>query len=341
MNNFLKDKIIAWLDTHRVKNYTLVPDAHYGFIVDVEGDVRLTKAEAIEVQFGHINGSFDCSYSKLKSLKGSPRTVAYQFNCKNNHLTSLVGGPQVVGENFEAANNFLINLMGSPVTVGGNFNCDNNNLVSIEGAPKVIPRTFSVSGNDIRSLLDGPESVGAIYDLHYNSLTSLEHLPSKVEHLIVSSNHLKSLAANTTVKILTASSNSIESLEGMMPVADSLYIAGNNLTSLRGAPANLTGTLRCENNQLTSLTGCPECLDVLYINGNPLKTLKGIASVVGSLSVDSIEIDYLPDRVEDSFLIDGEPADFEALKEKCNILEEQRCLAVEIVASAPSKSYKI
>lgn len=44
-NKFLKiqDEIIQWLDNHGIKNYTLIPDETYGFVIDVDGDVNISK----------------------------------------------------------------------------------------------------------------------------------------------------------------------------------------------------------------------------------------------------------------------------------------------------------
>lgn len=44
MTNFYKDKkqITNWLDKYGVKNYILIPDEKYGFVVDVNGSVDLS-----------------------------------------------------------------------------------------------------------------------------------------------------------------------------------------------------------------------------------------------------------------------------------------------------------
>ena len=47
---------------------------------------------------------FDCSYNKLKDLKGGPEYVAGDYMCNNNNLTSLEGLPKTIGGNFDCSN---------------------------------------------------------------------------------------------------------------------------------------------------------------------------------------------------------------------------------------------
>lgn len=49
-----------------------------------------------------VNGNFNCSGNKLKSLKGSPKSIGRRFICYLNgsKLRSLEGGPDYIGEKF-------------------------------------------------------------------------------------------------------------------------------------------------------------------------------------------------------------------------------------------------
>lgn len=48
-----------------------------------------------------VNGSFDCSYSYITSLEGSPKYVGIDFNCNNcKELKSLEGSPETVKGSF-------------------------------------------------------------------------------------------------------------------------------------------------------------------------------------------------------------------------------------------------
>ena len=69
---------------------------------DVEGDVELTWTDLTDLpmNFGIINGSFDCSNNMLTSLKGAPHKVRDNFDCSGNELTTLEGAPKEVGEAF-------------------------------------------------------------------------------------------------------------------------------------------------------------------------------------------------------------------------------------------------
>ena len=82
MNSLSKDDTIKWLASVGVTNYTIRDDG----IVDVNGLVRLVSMglHAIPIQFGHVSGSFYCSYNKLTSLAGAPQSVGNTFLCENN-----------------------------------------------------------------------------------------------------------------------------------------------------------------------------------------------------------------------------------------------------------------
>ena len=104
MTKFYKDKqqIINWLDSYAIKNYTLVPDEKYGFIVDVNSHVNLSFKELIDipVKFNKAKGYFYCDNNQLTSLEFCPQTVSGSFYCGANQLTSLEFSPQTVGGGF-------------------------------------------------------------------------------------------------------------------------------------------------------------------------------------------------------------------------------------------------
>jgi hypothetical protein len=78
------------------------------------------------INFNKIDGYFDCSCSKLNSLKGCPKEVNGYFSCSNNKLSSLKYCPEIVN---------------------GSFNCCNNKLTSLKYCPKEINNDFWCSGN--------------------------------------------------------------------------------------------------------------------------------------------------------------------------------------------------
>jgi hypothetical protein len=68
-----------------IRNYTINGDGS----INVNDDVRLFDKEltSIPLKFGIVTGDFICSYNKLTSLDGSPKSVGGGFYCDNNKLT--------------------------------------------------------------------------------------------------------------------------------------------------------------------------------------------------------------------------------------------------------------
>ena len=144
-----KQKIIDWLKKHEVKNYILVPDEKYGFVVNVTGDVDLSNKDltSIPVKFNKISGSFYCYDNQLTSLEFSPQTVDGNFNCSGNRLTSLEFSPQAVSGSFWCHYNKLTSLKSCPKTVGSHFYCYSNKLTSLEFCPQTVKGSFYCEDN--------------------------------------------------------------------------------------------------------------------------------------------------------------------------------------------------
>ena len=162
MTNFYKDKqqIIDWLDLYEVKNYTLVPDEKYGFIVNVNGNVYLSdkKLLSIPVKFSEVVGSFSCYSNKLTSLEFSPQIIGDDFSCGYNKLASIEFSPQIIGDDFSCNNNKLTSLEFCPQAVGGSFYCHSNKLTSLEFFHQTVSGSFLCHGNtelkDIQKITD-------------------------------------------------------------------------------------------------------------------------------------------------------------------------------------------
>ena len=62
-----KKQIIEWLENYGVKNYKLISDEKYGYLVNVNGPVYLShkQLESIDVKFNIIKGHFNCGINKL------------------------------------------------------------------------------------------------------------------------------------------------------------------------------------------------------------------------------------------------------------------------------------
>jgi hypothetical protein len=107
-----------------------------------------------------VQGSFDCSNQRLKSLYGIRfGTVEGDFYCYNNQLTTLEGAPQTVEGNFYCFSNELTSLEGAPQTVKGGFSCSSNQLTSLEGAPRTVTGGFYCSSNRLTTLEGAPQTV--------------------------------------------------------------------------------------------------------------------------------------------------------------------------------------
>ena len=110
-----KEEIEAWLNQFQIKNYELIKDDEYGYIVNVNGDIDLRNKDLINisVKFNNIKGSFNCGYNQIISLEGSPEIIKGNFNCSFNNLTieGLKYIPEIVNGNFISfANLFELNV---------------------------------------------------------------------------------------------------------------------------------------------------------------------------------------------------------------------------------------
>ena len=81
----------------------VVKDENGKFVcVDVIGDVIIKSYRASAfpeyIKFGHVSGSFECSYSQLESMRGFPQQVDRDFTCYNcSNIFSIEGLPNVIG----------------------------------------------------------------------------------------------------------------------------------------------------------------------------------------------------------------------------------------------------
>ena len=152
-------------------------------LVNVQGDFdcsskRLKSLSGIS--FGHVSGYFLCNSNQLTSLEGAPQTVGGTFFCTDNKLTSLKGAPQTVGGGFSCGENQLTSLEGAPQTVSEDFWCHQNRLTSLEGAPQTVGGSFNCMDNRLTSLAGAPQTVDVDFNCFHNNLKSLEGAPQKV-----------------------------------------------------------------------------------------------------------------------------------------------------------------
>lgn len=177
-----KENIIHWLAQYKIRNYELIADKQYGYMVNVLGDIELTGKfiEEIKVKFNIVEGNFYCNDNELNSLKGAPTQVKGSFDCSRNNLESLEGSPQKIGVSFLCGYNRLRSLKGSPQSVKGDFYCSHNMLEILQGAPVQIEGSFNCSYNKLKNLINSPKRVGGHFWCSNNELTSLIGAPEKV-----------------------------------------------------------------------------------------------------------------------------------------------------------------
>jgi len=177
MNQFFntETEITAWLDAMAIENYTLIPhsDKRIGFTVDVLYGVDLSNRslDFIPVQFGVVQGHFDCSHNKLKNLIGAPTCLmSDDFTCYNNKLTSLEGCPQLTKyQTFSCSYNRLKSLEHGP-TAANWYWCNHNQLSSLEFCPETVRGDFHCSTNQIESLEFCPQEVKGKFFCNNNPL---------------------------------------------------------------------------------------------------------------------------------------------------------------------------
>ena len=57
------------------------------------------------IQFGKVEGAFDCADNNMTSLKGCPEYVGGYFACDHNKLSTLIGCPKRVDGSFHCNEN--------------------------------------------------------------------------------------------------------------------------------------------------------------------------------------------------------------------------------------------
>ncbi len=158
IKNYLLNKE---LEKNRIKNYTINEDGS----IDCNQDINFfcENLNEIPFKFNRINGNFEISNNKLKSLKNCAKYVEGYFDCSVNKLISLEFGPEYVSKNYHCINNKLETLKGCVEEVYGDFNCNNNELTSLEFCPMEVERNFDCSNNKLEYLDRSPLIKGYLY----------------------------------------------------------------------------------------------------------------------------------------------------------------------------------
>lgn len=123
-----KEEIEGWLNKYYIKNYTLIPNEKYGYVVDVQKSVDLSSVNLdwIPIKFNKIKGNLNCCDNRLTSLEFCPEKVGRSFWCDKNQLVSLEGCPQEICGNFACSKNQLENLLYFPQNIKGSCYINQN-----------------------------------------------------------------------------------------------------------------------------------------------------------------------------------------------------------------------
>ena len=105
-------------------------------LVDVNTHINLRykKLTELPLNFGTINGNFDCNSNELTTLKGCPKIINGFFSCSFNRLTSLENGPSEVDGFYSATDNYLTDLVGLAKQINGDFYGDYNLIYTTKGS---------------------------------------------------------------------------------------------------------------------------------------------------------------------------------------------------------------
>lgn len=195
-----QEEIETWLKSKSITDYVILGDMSVTVHGNVNLDGILIEEQCLPVTFKIIDGYFNISNNKLKSLSGCPNIVTKDFNCSNNKLDSLFDAPFEVGDfncsnnnlislsygpkhvrgYYDCANNQIGSLKGCPRTIKGYFKCSNNKLTTLSGAPKYVNEHFDCSHNLLEKLSGGPSTVGQDYKCHGNILTDLDGIADEI-----------------------------------------------------------------------------------------------------------------------------------------------------------------
>lgn len=259
-NGYKTDEKLPFFIKNEDDAYRYVRDRNINFANSIKerldsrgvfvGDINLSSNNIYELPdlsfITSLKGDFRCAYNKLSSLKGLPQEIEGSFDASFNKLKTL---------------GVLVNLY-SPWTSKTVCNLRNNQLKSLVGLPQWYRGTIDVSHNRIEEIDFLPTGVKSL-NISYNRLTTLKDVASKwtyMKNLYVHHNKLislkgcpKRLQGNFDVY-----ANKLTTLKyGPEFVGARYNCSRNQLISLEGSPKSVGGSFNCSHNQITSPKGMP------------------------------------------------------------------------------------
>lgn len=101
----IRSKIEDWLEKNGIKNYTIDDNKLTIRVKDVDVNLVGYKEESLPdyINFDIITGgSFFCSWSNLKTMRGFPKIVGKIFDISHSKIESLEHAPEIVDINYAA-----------------------------------------------------------------------------------------------------------------------------------------------------------------------------------------------------------------------------------------------
>ena len=145
-------------------------------------------------QWGEIDGHFNCAFSNITTLEGSPEIVRGIFDCNNcKNLISLEGSPKKCGSFICRDCINLKSLKGCPQEVT-TFDCNNTGIDTLKNDIKTPVHKFVCSNTNIKNLEGCPQNVKTLHAYGCNKLKSLKGIPKVLYDLqIYQCDHLEKI----------------------------------------------------------------------------------------------------------------------------------------------------
>ena len=207
-----EEEIRAWLDQHKIKDYTINGDMTVsvkgGFALDGKG------LEEIPIKFAEVGGSIDVTSNKIKRIDWAPSKINGDFDIWDNEIETLEGGPTEVTGGYDCDNNRLTSLTGAPTKVGGSFVCSGNKLTSLKGCPKEVGKYFKAMSCGLTVVDDLPESIGTNIYLGINEIASLKGINKLVKRFAHNASGSKDGVISISFNPISGSLLSVLSING-------------------------------------------------------------------------------------------------------------------------------
>jgi len=256
-----------WLEKYGIKNYDITED----LIINCSRSVNIEGAGLTEfpnyIQFGKINGDFNCSRNNLTSLKGGPTYVLMSFNCGLNKLKDLHYAPSFIGSHFSCAYNQLTSLDDAPINVGANTWLTYNylNYETIENYKRKKEKlsqapTYSEPQHILTEVIDETFIQGdnKLKHLGIGKIEAIQNWLSKYHITDYIINEDFTIDIPHEINLRLRKTGDYPSYIQFGKIQGGFDCSKCNLTTLRGCPTYVDKFFFCEYNKLKNLDYAPK-----------------------------------------------------------------------------------